>query len=114
VPVGEKMKLYIGDSRDIVVTQRKMRENRTNVTRNKKEHIVLFDTDELLSVTIENFKDKDAVLTLVEHIPGQWEMVKCPRKYDLKDAYTLEFEIPVKARDKVEFSMHYQRKNVRP
>ena len=114
VPVGEKMKLYIGDSRDIVVTQRKMREDRTNVRRNNRDQIVLFDTDELLSVKIENFKDKDAVLTLVEHVPGQWEMVKCPRKYELKDAYTLEFEIPVKARDKVEFSMHYQRKNVRP
>jgi hypothetical protein len=114
VPVGEKMKLYIGDSRDIVVTQRKMRENRTNVRRNKREQIVLFDTDELLSIKIENFKDKDAVLTLIEHIPGQWEMVKCPRNYELKDAYTLEFEIPVKARDKVEFSLQYQRKNVRP
>jgi len=114
VPVGEKMKLYIGDSRDIVVTQRKMRENRTNVRRNKREQIVLFDTDELISVKIENFKDKDAVLTLVEHIPGQWEMVRCPLKYELKDAYTLEFEIPVKARDKVEFSLQYQRKNIRP
>ena len=114
VPVGEKMKLYIGDSRDIVVTQRKMREDRTNIRRNKNNKIVLFDTDEVLSVKIENFKDKDAVLTLIEHIPGQWEIVKCPRKYELEDAYTLKFEIPVKARDKVEFSMHYQRKNVRP
>jgi len=114
VPVGEKMKLYIGDSRDIVVTQRKMREERTNITRNKNNQIVLFDTDEVLSIKIENFKDKDAVLTLIEHIPGQWEIVKCPRKYELDDAYALKFEIPVKARDKVEFSMHYQRKNVRP
>jgi hypothetical protein len=114
VPVGEKMKLYIGDSRDIVVTQRKMREDRTNIRRNKNNRIVLFDTDEVLSVKIENFKDKDAVLTLIEHIPGQWEIVKCPRKYELEDAVTLKFEIPVKARDKVEFSMHYQRKNVRP
>jgi hypothetical protein len=114
VPVGEKMKLYIGDSRDIVVTQRKMREDRTNVRRNRNEQIVLFDTDEVINVKIENFKDKDAALTLIEHIPGQWEMVRCPQEYKLKDADTLEFEIPVKARDKVEFSMHYQRKNVRP
>ena len=114
VPVGEKMKLYIGDSRDIVVTQRKMRENRTNVRRNRNEQIVLFDTDEVIDVKIENFKDKDAVLTLIEHIPGLWDMVRCPQEYELKDASTLEFEVPVKASDKVEFSMHYQRKNVRP
>ena len=113
VPVGDKMKLYIGDSRDLVVTQRKMREEQMNVRRNKKNQIVLFDTDEVISVKIENFKDKDAVLTLLEPIPGQWEMVDCPMKYTLKDAYTLEFEIPIKARDKVEFTMHYQRKNMR-
>ena len=114
VPVGEKMKLYIGDSRDIVVTQRQMRKDRINIRRNDARQIVLFDTDEIISVKIENFKDKDAVLTLIEHIPGQWDMVKCPREYELKDASTLEFELPVKASDKVEFSMHYQRKNVRP
>jgi hypothetical protein len=114
VPVGEKMKLYIGDSRDIVVTQRQMRKDNINIRRNDARQIVLFDTDEVISVKIENFKDKDAVLTLIEHIPGQWDMVKCPKEYELKDASTLEFEIPVKASDKVEFSMHYQRKNVRP
>jgi len=114
VPVGEKMKLYIGDSRDIVVTQRQMRKDNINIRRNDARQVVLFDTDEVISVKIENFKDKDAVLTLIEHIPGQWDMVKCPKEYELKDASTLEFEIPVKASDKVEFSMHYQRKNVRP
>ena len=114
VPVGEKMKLYIGDSRDIVLTQRQMRKDNINIRRNDARQVVLFDTDEVISVKIENFKDKDAVLTLIEHIPGQWNMVKCPKEYEMKDASTLEFEIPVKASDKVEFSMHYQRKNVRP
>ncbi len=37
VPVGEKMELYIGDSRDIVVTQRKMRDAQIDIRKNNSE-----------------------------------------------------------------------------
>ncbi|HOK66658.1 MAG TPA: hypothetical protein PK054_09335 [Anaerohalosphaeraceae bacterium] len=119
LPVGEKAELYIGDSRDIVVTQRKMKEEQINIRRNRKEQIVLFDMDEILTAKIENFKDSPAVLTLIERIPGQWEMKSCSLPYVRKDAETLEFEIALPARngDKpavVQLEMHYQRKNVRP
>ena len=46
VPVGEKMELYIGDSRDIVVTQRKMQNSRTITRKNNKGDMVLYDTNE--------------------------------------------------------------------
>ena len=46
VPVGEKMELYIGDSRDIVVTQRKMQDARIITHKNKRGNPVLYDTDE--------------------------------------------------------------------
>ena len=114
VPVGEKMEVYIGDSRDIVVTQRKMRDERINVRRNKKNRIVLYDTDEVIKATIENFKDKPAMLTMIQHIPGQWDMEQCTLKYKRKDAYTLEFEIALPGHGKTELSMHYHRRNVRP
>ena len=114
VPVGEKMQVYIGDSRDIVVTQRKMRDERINVRRNKKNRIVLYDTDEVIKATIENFKDEPAMLTMIQHIPGQWDMEQCTLKYKRKDAYTLEFEIALPGHGKTELSMHYHRRNVRP
>jgi hypothetical protein len=119
LPVGEKAELYIGDSRDIVVTQRKMKEEQINIRRNRKEQIVLYDTDEILTAKIENFKDSPAVLTLIERIPGQWEMKSCNLPYTRKDAETLEFEIalPPRKDDKpavVQLEMHYQRKNIRP
>jgi hypothetical protein len=113
VPVGETMKIYIGDSRDIVVTQRKMQEKRINVRRNNKNRVVLYDTDELIKATIENFKDRPAILTMIEHIPGQWDMAECSMKYKRKDAYTLEFEIELPAHGKKELSMHYNRRNLR-
>ena len=119
VPVGEKTELYIGDSRDIVVTQRKMTDSRINLTKNKKEQTVLFDTNEVITAKIENFKDKPAVLTMLQHIPGQWDMENCNMKYTKKDSETLEFEIKLPARTAKgpavkELKMHYHRKNVRP
>ena len=113
VPVGEEMEVYIGDSRDIVVTQRKMREERMNVRYNRKNQIVLYDTDEIIKATIENFKEKPAMLTMVQHIPGQWDMEACSMEYKRKDAYTLEFEIALPANSKRELTMHYHRRNVR-
>jgi len=118
VPVGEKTELYIGDSRDIVVTQRKMKDERINIRRNKRNEIILYDTDEIITAKIENFKDSPAVLTMIQHIPGEWEMKDCNMKYKKKDANTLEFEIELPARTSrgaatKELQMHYNRQNIR-
>jgi hypothetical protein len=117
IPVGEKTEVYIGDSRDIVVTQRKMKDQRINLRRNNGNQVVLYDTDEEITAKIENFKDGPAVLTMIQHIPGQWEMAECNLKYTRKNASTLEFEIELPARtaDKPavqELKMHYNRRNV--
>ncbi len=112
-PVGEKMRLRIGDSRDLVVTQKKMRDEKVNLRKNRKGSIILYDTDELMEVKIENFKDQPAVLILTEHIPGEWEMKECSHTYEKKDANTLEFRLELKPKEKVTLTMHYSRKNVR-
>jgi hypothetical protein len=119
VPVGEKTELYIGDSRDIVVTQRKMKDNQINLQKNNDERVILYDTDEIITAKIENFKDGPAELTMIQHIPGQWDMEKCNMEYKRKDAGTLEFEIKLPARTESgpavkELEMHYHRRNVRP
>jgi len=119
VPVGEKMELYIGDSRDIVVTQRKMQDARVITHKNKRGDPVLYDTDEEIVAKIENFKDGPAVLTMIQHIPGQWDMETCNMEYKKKDASTLEFEITLPARTEAgpavkELKMRYHRRNVRP
>ncbi len=119
VPVGERMELYIGDSRDIVVTQRKMTDTRIVTRKNKKGQTVLYDTDEQITAKIENFKDSAAVLTMIQHIPGQWDMESCNMEYEKKDANTLEFEIKLPARTEAgpaakELKMHYHRRHLRP
>ena len=118
IPIGQRCELYIGNSRDIVVTQRKMKDSRINLRKNNKNKVILFDTDELITAKIENFKDKPATLTMIQHIPGQWEMKKCNMEYTRKDAFTLEFEVELPARDDdgpavKELEMRYSRINVR-
>jgi hypothetical protein len=112
-PVGEKAEARIGDSRDIVVTQQKMREKKINVRRNDDNRIVLYDTDETIHAKIENFKDRPAVLTMLQHIPGQWDMAECDMPYNLKDANTLEFEIRLGPGEKKDLNMHFYRRNIR-
>jgi len=119
VPVGEKMELYIGDSRDIVVTQRKQRDEQIKLQKNNDDKVVLYDTDEIITAKIENFKDSPAVLTMVQHIPGQWDMEECNMQYVRKTADTFEFEIKLPARTQAgpatkELTMRYHRRNVRP
>ena len=119
VPVGEKTELYIGDSRDIVVTQRKMKDSRTVTHKNNKGQPILYDTNEEITAKIENFKDGPAVLTMIQHIPGQWDMEDCNMEYKKKDANTLEFEIELPARTEAgpavkELKMYYHRRHVRP
>ena len=119
VPVGEKMELYIGDSRDIVVTQRKMQDARIITHKNNRGDAVLYDTDEQITAKIENFKDSAAVLTMIQHIPGQWDMESCNMEYEKKDTETLEFEIQLPARTEAgpavkELKMTYHRRHIRP
>jgi hypothetical protein len=130
-PVGEKMELYIGDSRDIVVTQKRMPGSGTRINvrrRNNSNDIVLYDTNEDVNAVIENFKDGPATLTMIQHIEGQWDMERCTldgrplvlgTDYKKKDANTLEFEITLPARTatgpaKRVLLMYYHLRNVRP
>jgi hypothetical protein len=112
-PVGEDMAVYIGDSRDLVVTQRKMVDQRINLRKNTWSQIVLFDNEEILETKIENFKDSPAVLTLVEHIADEWEMKNSNLPFTFKDANTIEYEIELAPRSTKDLKLHYIRKNLR-
>jgi hypothetical protein len=113
IPTGENAMIRIGDSRDIVINQQKLHAKNINVRRNEDNRVVLYDTDEKIHAKIENFKDQPAILTLIQHIAGQWDMVECNLDYTLKDSSTLEFEIRLAPGEKKELNMHYNRRNVR-
>lgn len=109
VPVGEDAEVAIGDSRDIVVTQRKMRDEKINIRRNTSNQVVMYETDEEIKAVMENFKDKPAVLTVIQHIDGPWEMKQCNMEYEREDARTLKFEVQLPPKGKKELTMNYRR-----
>ncbi len=114
VPVGEKMEVYIGDSRDIVVTQRQMQSRQVNIRKNNKGQVVLYDQDEIITAEIANFKASPAKLTMIQHILGEWEMKSCNMKYERQNAEMIEFGIELPAHGKQKLEMHFLRRNIRP
>jgi hypothetical protein len=98
-PVDRDLKLYIGQSRDVKVTQRRTKNDKTNIRRNNSNNVVLHDTDEVYKIEIENFKKTAVDLVVVEHIPGYWRMAENshPQQLRKKDAFTFEYHLSLPA-----------------
>ena len=111
-PVDRELRLSIGQSRDVKVTQRKMKDEKTNIRRNVWNQNVLWDTDEEYKVEVENFKKAPAELVVVEHIPGYWRMVKTSDAFDRKDAFTIEYRLTLPQESKKTITFALNRLNV--
>src|SRR5438067_8327729 len=94
-PADREMKLYIGQSRDVKVTQRRTKDEKVNIRRNNANNIVLHDTDEIYRIEIENFKKVPVALVVLEHFPGYWKMVENSHaaQFKKKDAFTFEYNL---------------------
>jgi len=94
-PVDREMRLYIGQSRDVKVTQRQTKKDRANIRRNNNNQDVMWDTDDIYKIEIENFKKQPVNLVVVEHIPGYWKIVENthPKEFKKKDAFTFEYNL---------------------
>ena len=112
-PINQKMKLYVGDSRDVVVTQRKTHHERKNIKRNRNNQIILHDKVETMQVTIENFKDKAATINIIEPMAGEWEIIKNSHPYTRKHQQHMEFTINLPAKGKKTLTYRYIVKNVK-
>ncbi len=92
-PINREMKLYVGQSRDVKITQHRMKEYRVNLRRNNSNHVVVWDTDEQYKIDIENFKKTPVNLVIVEHVPGCWKMAQSSHEYTKTDAFTIEYHL---------------------
>jgi len=111
-PLGSELAINIGKSREVKITQRKMKDERVNLRRNNSNHIVLWDTDEAMTVDIENFKKEPVNLTLVQYIDGYWKMTNTSHPFERKEASILEFDLVLKPESKETLTFSYQRLNV--
>jgi hypothetical protein len=98
-PIDRELKLNIGQSRDVKVVQRKIKDERVNLRRNNVNNIVMWDNDESYKIEIENFKNTEAHVKLIEHAPGYWQMTanSHPDQYKKKDAFTFEYDLTLPA-----------------
>jgi len=110
---GDEVKLYVGDSRDIVVTQKLMKSKKKNIRRNNHNSIILYDIEEKLNVKIENFKNEPCELRLIEYIPGEWKMVKAAESFEKENNEKIIFTIALAPKEKREFNITYLKKNLR-
>lgn len=111
-PVGKKMRIAIGESRDVRVTQRKTRDLATN-PRPSARKVVLHDTEEEFEAEVENFKDEPVFLEMVEHVPGEWKMNHASVPWEKKDNNAFLMKLELKPKSKLKISFGYSRKNVR-
>lgn len=111
-PVDRELKLAIGQSRDVKVTQRKVKDDKVNIRRDVGNRVVLYDTEEDYKLEIENFKKQPAELVIVEHVPGYWKMVKSSDDYEKKDAFTIEYHLTLPKESKKTLTFSLTRLNV--
>ncbi len=112
--VGDKMKINVGESRDIVVTRKLMQSKEKNIRKNFYGNKVLFDREEIIEYKLENFKDKPLKITVKDHHEGYWEIINKTHNYEKKDATNFEFEIVIPAKGKETLKYTLIQKNMRP
>lgn len=112
LPVGDHTRLILGDSRDIQVTLRRMDTRKTNIRKNKKGAVQVYDEQIRDRIVVENFKSGPVTLTLLDTIQGQWEPLSMGHPYTLKDHETLEFSIALAPGEKKTFILEYRRLNL--
>ncbi len=84
-PRDETVRLYIGDAFD-VVGERKVMDTRQVSDRVQEQTV---------QVSIRNHKDAAAQVAVVEHLQGDWEILRSSHRWEKKDATTVELPLSV-------------------
>jgi hypothetical protein len=92
-PVDREVKLTIGQSRDVKVTQRQVKNDRINIRRNTSNQEVVWDTEEEFRIEVENFKKTPVDLVVTQHVPGYWKLDSSSHPFTKKDAFTFQFPL---------------------
>ena len=99
-PRDEKVRVYLGNAFDIV-GERVLKDHRQITDR-------VFEED--IEVSLRNRKETAVMITVVEHIWGDWEIRTSSLPHRKKDAYTAEFDVPVPAGQEVKLTFTVRHK----
>jgi hypothetical protein len=114
LPGGDTFFLETGRSRDLVITKRRMTNEKTGIRRNDKGVIQVLDQTITDRFILKNTSDTPADVRLVDRIPGQWKPVNMGHAYTLEDHETLRFDILVDAGETRTFDLTYTILNIFP
>jgi len=87
-PRDEKVVLKVGEAFDLVADRRQ-----TEFEVVASGHV----WEEAFEVVIRNHKQEDVVVQVVEPLPGDWRMLSNSHDFEKLDAFTVRFDVPVKA-----------------
>ena len=84
-PKDEKVRIFLGNAFDLVGERKKI------------SHHKIGDKarEETYEIKLRNHKKEMVEIVVVEHFWGEWSITNSSYRYDKKDAYTVEFRIPV-------------------
>lgn len=111
-PVTERLRLAVGESRDLTVTRKKIAENRTRERRNNDNQVVLHDLEEEYEFTIRNFRSTAAAVTILDHFDRTWSVKTSTHPYTRENSRTMKYEITVPASDSVVVRTTIARRNL--
>jgi len=85
-PRDEKVRIKLGEAFDVVGSRKQ--------TDWKK---IAADTYEAaFEISLRNHKQEDVTVKVIEPVPGDWKMLSSSHEYRKGDAFTAEFQVPVK------------------
>lgn len=90
-PKDEEVRLKIGEVFDVVATRRQT-DFRQLTTR-------LYES--AWEITLNNHKDEDVTVGVIEPVPGTWEVVQASHDHKKLDAFTIRFDVPVPKQQEV-------------
>jgi hypothetical protein len=84
-PKDERVKIKMGDAFDVVGerTQKDWRKLGGN----------LFEVE--WEISLRNHKKEDQTITVIEPVPGDWQVLSSTHRYEKIESHTLKYEIPV-------------------
>jgi hypothetical protein len=133
-PLGEELKLHIGDSKDLTVRRVALASRQEVVQRDHRNGIALSHQAQDWRFEVENFTGEAKTIDLVEHPEGEWDVLSpvqllekriAPEKYEpaagekqqaavleRKDGDNLIIHLPVPANRRVVFTCTVRRLNL--
>jgi len=94
-PVDREIRLYLGEAFDITAERKQMGSRRIGERMREETYQLVF----------ENQKGEGVEIRVVEHLAGrEWRIVSASHDYTKKDAFTIEFLVPVRGKGKTTLS----------